>query len=199
MDSPLNNREIASRKRREQVLDAAAACFVERGFHQTGMREIAKRASVSLGNLYNHFPSKHDMLIGLAELELSSVDPFVEMLMRNVRPSVCLREFTRAYFQHCSDHDAAILYLDIAAEAMREPDIAERFLQARSTLAEALTSLLFKGVESKDFGPSIVDTSTADLILDLIEGAAARGSIDASKPDMLMASIEAMVFAALRH
>ncbi|HDO1150981.1 TPA: helix-turn-helix transcriptional regulator, partial [Aeromonas salmonicida] len=41
-------------QRRELIIQAALGCFIERGFHQTGMRDIAAAAGVSLGNLYNH-------------------------------------------------------------------------------------------------------------------------------------------------
>jgi AcrR family transcriptional regulator len=59
----LNKRDAALKERRLHILDAAIACLSEKGYHQTGMRDIAKRAEVSLGNLYNHFPGKHDMLV----------------------------------------------------------------------------------------------------------------------------------------
>ena len=61
-----SKREIASAQRRQHILEAAIACFIDNGFHQTGMRDIAARADVSIGNLYNHFPGKHDFLIGVA-------------------------------------------------------------------------------------------------------------------------------------
>lgn len=55
--------------RRARIVEAALACFVEKGFHQTGMREIAATAGVSLGNLYNHFPGKEALIALIASLE----------------------------------------------------------------------------------------------------------------------------------
>jgi TetR/AcrR family transcriptional repressor of uid operon len=41
----------------QALIDAAYSLFVEKGFHATSMREIAKQAGVSLGNIYNYFDS----------------------------------------------------------------------------------------------------------------------------------------------
>lgn len=197
MTTPLTKREIATQKRRTSILDAATACFVEKGFHQTGMREIAKRADVSLGNLYNHFSSKHALLVGLANQEMAEIQPFVTQLQRDMPPCDGLKEFVQSYLICCSNRDAAILYLDISAEAMRQPDIASRFVNARNSLAEALSSVISRGVQMKSFRPVLDNLAMAHLILDLIESSAARGVIDRIDAQTLTSNVEAFVFAAL--
>ncbi len=66
-------REQLIEARRNQILDAAAAVFAEKGFHRATTKEIAETAGVSEGTIYNYFDSKADLLIGimtrLAELE----------------------------------------------------------------------------------------------------------------------------------
>lgn len=47
---------------RGAILRAAAGVFRERGFAETGMREIAAAADLSPGNLYYYFKSKADIL-----------------------------------------------------------------------------------------------------------------------------------------
>lgn len=55
---------------RERILRSAEAFFSTRGFHGTGLREVALRAGVSLGNIYNHFETKEGLFAALmAELE----------------------------------------------------------------------------------------------------------------------------------
>lgn len=46
---------------REQIIKAAHDLFVKQGYHGTSMRQIAKRADVALGGLYNHFASKEEV------------------------------------------------------------------------------------------------------------------------------------------
>jgi AcrR family transcriptional regulator len=61
---------------REQILRAAEALFSRQGFHGTGLREIAEKAKVSLGNIYNHFKTKEHVFEALLEeLEKEYLDP----------------------------------------------------------------------------------------------------------------------------
>lgn len=46
----------------QRILKAAVDLFLEKGYNQTSVREIAKRADTSIGNLYHHFPNKHEIL-----------------------------------------------------------------------------------------------------------------------------------------
>ncbi len=43
---------------RQTIEDAAIALFMEQGYHATSMRQIAERAELALGGIYNHFKSK---------------------------------------------------------------------------------------------------------------------------------------------
>lgn len=45
------------------LINAAIAVMVEKGYHGTSVRDIATAAGVSVGTLYNHFGSKHDLLV----------------------------------------------------------------------------------------------------------------------------------------
>src|SRR3712207_1199777 len=48
--------------RRGRIEEAARELFIKRGFHATSMRDIAEGAGTSLGNLYNYYPTKEDIL-----------------------------------------------------------------------------------------------------------------------------------------
>jgi AcrR family transcriptional regulator len=43
------------------VEDAAISLFLEQGYHATSMRQIADRAELALGGIYNHFSSKDEI------------------------------------------------------------------------------------------------------------------------------------------
>lgn len=53
--------------RRQQILEAALACFSDNGFHQTGMADIVKRSGLSHGAVYLYFQSKDDLIEALAD------------------------------------------------------------------------------------------------------------------------------------
>jgi AcrR family transcriptional regulator len=61
---------------RTRILKAAAALFRRQGFHGTSTRQIADKAGVSLGNIYNHFPTKEKLFaVLLAEYEAEYFSP----------------------------------------------------------------------------------------------------------------------------
>ncbi len=43
------------------IEDAAIELFMEQGYHATSMRQIADRAELALGGIYNHFSSKEEI------------------------------------------------------------------------------------------------------------------------------------------
>ncbi len=66
-------RKRKKEQRRERILAAALEAFNSRGFAATTMQEIAAVAEVAVGTLYNYFPSKNDLLVGLLEEEMEDM------------------------------------------------------------------------------------------------------------------------------
>lgn len=58
-------REQLWQARRDQILDAAAAVFADKGFDRATTKEIAQAAGVSEGTIYNYFDSKFGLLVGI--------------------------------------------------------------------------------------------------------------------------------------
>src|SRR5712664_2542038 len=60
-----------SKKRREEILGAAAALFARRGFHGVTIDDIGAAAGMSGPGIYRHFPGKDavlaEMLVGISE------------------------------------------------------------------------------------------------------------------------------------
>ena len=47
------------------IEDAAVELFMEQGYHATSMRQIAERADLALGGIYNHFASKEEIFAAI--------------------------------------------------------------------------------------------------------------------------------------
>ncbi|MEA4906543.1 MAG: TetR/AcrR family transcriptional regulator [Anaerolineaceae bacterium] len=50
-----------SEETRARVVDAAYQLFLEQGYHATSMRDVARRAGLTVGAIYNHFATKEDL------------------------------------------------------------------------------------------------------------------------------------------
>jgi len=80
-----------SNNRREQLLDAAAVLFVEKGFSGTSTREIAKATGMLAGSLYYHFPSKEDLLVAVFEEGVKRISECVDVALQAAGPDPWMR------------------------------------------------------------------------------------------------------------
>ncbi len=61
-------------ERKQAKIEAAALRVLTRqGFHGTSMRDIARAAGVSLGNIYNYYPTKEALFLRLVERQEAQV------------------------------------------------------------------------------------------------------------------------------
>lgn len=77
-------KEAAIRFRKDTIEQAARELFIRQGFHATAMRDIAKRASVSLGNLYNYYPTKEAIFESLIDGYVTVVDERLKTILADI-------------------------------------------------------------------------------------------------------------------
>jgi len=61
MGNTIKNKELVRTKER-QIARAATKNIIEKGFHKTSVREVAKDAGLTIGNLYDYVNTKDDIL-----------------------------------------------------------------------------------------------------------------------------------------
>ena len=59
---------------RSHILQAAEECFAQYGYDATSVAEICRRAGVTKGGFYHHFPSKQALFLELLERWLAELD-----------------------------------------------------------------------------------------------------------------------------
>lgn len=93
---------------RTEIIKAAHNLFLESGYHGTSMRQIAMKADIALGGIYNHFDSKEEIFAAV----LDTYHPYHEILpiLQNAQGET-IEEFVKDAL------DSMILALD------RRPDI----------------------------------------------------------------------------
>ncbi len=176
------SRSEKAAKRRLDIVEAAAACFIAKGFHQSSMRDIASVAGVSLGNLYNHFENKAELIKGLAALEAEENEKLLALLTKKGNVTDILHDFTKIYFVSTREPDNAALTAEIFAEAQRNEEILEIFDANRQRVISALAALLSRGQEGGQVDRQLAPSIIAVLIMDLVEGAALRAALSSHDP-----------------
>jgi len=178
----MSSREKAKAERRVQIVNAAIECFVTNGIRQTGIRDIAEQADVSLGNLYNHFAGKDELIAAIAVLDGEDLERFAMALGNHDDPAAAMREFVAGYSDYVCETDNAVLTIEIMAEALRTPVIAGHFDANRRKLAEALSDTIQRGIAKGTMREQINIGETVSLLLDAIEGLGLRCGLARTKP-----------------
>lgn len=70
----MNRHERRKRRTRDSIVQAARSLFLERGFEQTTLTEVAERADIAASTLFTHFSTKADLFF--ADYDLF-VDDFI--------------------------------------------------------------------------------------------------------------------------
>jgi len=76
--------EAAIEKRKELIEDSARELFITQGFHATSMRDIAKGAEVSLGNMYNYYATKDAIFESIINRYLTVIDEKLRAIFADI-------------------------------------------------------------------------------------------------------------------
>ncbi len=85
------SRRMARPARRDQLLNAAAAAFLERGFDGTSMETVADHAGVTRMLVYRHFESKHVLYRAVLTSAIEHVRLAVSTAAPGVEPGIAGR------------------------------------------------------------------------------------------------------------
>ena len=164
--NPSGNTSPRTRARRAQILDAAAICFVEQGFHGAGMARIAEQANMSAGHIYHYFENKDAIIEAIIDRE---ADIHTEKMMsfHDIPREELAHELVERADEGVrtnTDPFQSALNLEIIAEAQRNPHIAEK-LRAN----DAETRKAFQNLLSEKLGLSDVE-GRVELMFTLFGG-----------------------------
>jgi len=91
----------------QAILEAAEEVFADQGLHSAHMGEIAARAGVAVGTLYNHFKDREALLAGLLAARRAELLARLDQALREAhdRPfREKLRVLLRAMLANAEDH-----------------------------------------------------------------------------------------------
>ncbi len=89
--------------RRQRILDAATACFSERGIHATTMQDICQRAGLSPGAVYCWFTGKEALIDAVADERHARERDMLQAAAAADDPRTAFRSFFDAYLDWLAD------------------------------------------------------------------------------------------------
>jgi AcrR family transcriptional regulator len=90
-----------ARRNYERLLAEAEVTFRERGT-EASLEEIARRAGVSIGTLYGHFPTRQALLEAMLHQSIDRLVAAAEELITHPSPGEALAQWARATAAHMS-------------------------------------------------------------------------------------------------
>ena len=159
--------------RRQQILDAAAACFVREGFHGASIARIAKAAGMSAGNLYHFFTGKEAMIAALVQQQLDQSLALFAEIETAADPLQAMLERVAVSLEQQTDPDQAAMGLEILAVAGRNPVVASIVRSADEAIREHLLCLYHKVGEARGLASKDAEAVT-EVLVAIFQGLPAR-------------------------
>lgn len=134
-----------SRDTVQAILDAAARLFAAAGYARTTTNHVAERAGVSIGSLYEYFPSKDAILVALTERHLAEAEERLRAELAAVRrPGLALAAVVRRLVDamvalHARDPG---LHRVLFEEAPLPPRLRARVARLEEEMAREVAALL---------------------------------------------------------
>jgi AcrR family transcriptional regulator len=160
--------------RRDQIVDAAWACFARKGYHQTTMQEIADEAGISAGAIYRYYAGKEAVLKAISERsrEMSSAlvaaartmtaDPLdtIEVLGRTM-----LSLFSEPEFK-----TVARVNIEIWPEILRNDELSDGLREELTFWLSAITGLFAEAQRKGELHADVDPRALATVLICAWEG-----------------------------
>ena len=164
---------------RERILQAAQECFARHGYDATGVAEICRRAGVTKGGFYHHFPSKQAVFLELLENWLSGLDTLLEAT-RDQAATVpeALMQMTGMVGQVFQAASGQLpMFLEFWNRAARDPAIWQATIAPYRRYRTFFTGMIEAGIAEGALRP--VDPElAAHLIVSVAVGLVLQGLLD---------------------
>jgi AcrR family transcriptional regulator len=177
-------RQRRKQARPQELLEAALALFVEKGFSATRSEEVAARAGVSKGTLYRYFPSKEDLFKAVVRANLSARIAEGQLAAdRHAGSSAqLLRGLMHAWWQRVGDTAAGGIFKIIVAEVRNFPELAQFYADEVVVPAHKLIAgTLRRGIARGEFRAVPVEETVHTLIAPMLFMALHKHSIGACR------------------
>ena len=153
--------------RKQQILAAAIACFAEKGFHKTSMKDIFTKADLSAGAVYSYFESKDEIIAAVCQ----GGDEQNRMIFDAIR-------------EHEGDFTQQVnVTMAMYSEIMGHPDILVWLKADLMFLAEAVTNEKLRELGTQNY------QSVGKQLFEAIESWKAAGFINKDLPTEAIAQV----------
>lgn len=166
------------RRRIDGIVEAATACFLDKGFHRTSVQDIARAAGISMGLLYRYFPGKHAIIVAVAERSRRAALDRIAAFAAAADPLADLPRLVADLVRDWTQPGYLPLTAEIWAESFRDPEVRalvrDDIAALRGTLGEAVAAHQRAG----RIDAGCAADALAGLILAVVDGLTTGATLD---------------------
>ncbi len=141
------------KSKKQQIYEAAARLFRDKGYSATSMRDLAKAVNLKASSLYNHISSKEEILqeicfenarkflTGMAKVEAMEVD-----IPQKIKALI------RLHIQIATEDVTSVTAFNDEWRHLTEPELTE-FLKLRKDYEHRFKQLIREGIEKGELRP----------------------------------------------
>lgn len=160
-----------------KLITAAVACFAQKGFSATSVREISTRAGISQGAMYTYFKSKDELIRAIVLEEQNSAlvaqdEPYTGSYFDRLYKQVtsCINDVGYPVTHH--------LWVEIMAESARNPELQKTFIASDIMMRQGIATIIEKGITAGEFRQDINPEEVTIILFAFIDGLIARKAIN---------------------
>jgi AcrR family transcriptional regulator len=161
-------------QRRQQIQDAAAACFARKGFHQTTMQDICEEAVLSPGAVYRYFHSKEEIIEAMCARGQEQNAELVQAALGRGATSEVFDELIQVFFGAVASGDRDIetcaLNVELIAEAPRNERIRESLTRSNFEVRSRFVDLVRRAQAAGDINPGLDADAVARVMIATYHG-----------------------------
>jgi len=155
---------------REKILNVALELFAKKGYHATSISQIAQKAKISKGLMYNYFASKEKLLDEIIQQGFNSLAELELKAKRDANPEKQLEDFVDTVLDNLYSN---FTYWQLYLVLLVHPDIQKKFekkmQQFRDEFVKALALLLRKlKVKNPELEAFLLGTFFDGLVLNFM-------------------------------
>lgn len=156
---PAGLRDRQKQERERRIVGAAGKLFAKKGYAAAAMEDVAARAGLAVGTIYNYFPSKSALLLAIVGRETQAILARGQQISDHLprEPLAAASAFTEIFLDDFTGDDRR-LWRELFGAAIAEPStVGRRLFEADAQLVSQLASILDlyrrRGVLASDLKP----------------------------------------------
>jgi TetR/AcrR family fatty acid metabolism transcriptional regulator len=185
--------EAAKIDKASRVLEAAVSIFAQKGHRKTTMLEIAEKAGVAEGTIYEYFKNKQDLLYSIPKGKFLQYQHRLKRVFEPKDPLEKLRCFIGEYFRIFST-DSEFLSIFLCDIKLNKQFYSTEAFVAFLNTNEMLYEILNEGKDLKVFRPDLNNRVFRNLFLGTFSHLAIRWFVlERVTPLKMMSELEAII------